>query len=77
MATLQNLKNRLIDRIMVTKNEKLLSAIEDIFNSTQSEEKLELNSEQIEMLLMSEKDIRENNLVSEEDIRKSDAEWMS
>ncbi|MCO6360890.1 hypothetical protein [Roseivirga pacifica] len=34
MTTLDSLRNRLIDQILTTKNEKLLKAIEDILQST-------------------------------------------
>ena len=77
MTTLDSLKNRLIDRIMITKNEKLLAAIESIFTSTQEEDILNLTSEQVEMLQMSERDIENGDLISESDLDKSDAEWMS
>lgn len=40
MATLDNLKIRLIARILVTKDEKLLNAIDTIFDSTQSKRKI-------------------------------------
>lgn len=76
MTNLDNIKNRLIDRIMATKNEQLLSAIDSIFKSTQVEEKLPLNSNQIEMLMMSENDIEQGNLISESDLNKADSEWM-
>ena len=66
MRTLQKLKTRLIDKIMVSENEQLLSAIEDIFSATQIEEKIILTSEQLEMLEMSEKDIEKNRLISED-----------
>jgi dihydrofolate reductase len=77
MTTLENIKNRLIDRILVTKNEQLLKAIDTILNSTQTDEKLTLNSHQIEMLAMSENDIKEGNLISESDLKKADSEWMN
>lgn len=77
MAKLENIKNRLIDRIMVTKNEQLLSAIDSILNSTQTDEKLALDTHQIEMLLMSENDIEEGNIISESDLEKEDREWMN
>ena len=76
MTTLAHIKNRLIDRILVTQNEQLLTAIGNIFNSTQTEEKLSLSSEQIEMLMMSERDIEEGNLISGADLKKMDPEWM-
>jgi len=77
MAGLDSIKNNLIDKILATKNEKLLNAISSIFDSTQMDETLSLTSEQIEMLQMSEKDIENGNLVSESDLNKADAEWIS
>lgn len=77
MTALENIKNRLIDRILVTKNEQLLNAIDSIFNSTQTDEKLSLNSHQIEMLMMSENDIEKGNLISESDLKKVDSKWMN
>jgi len=76
MTSLDSIKNNLIDRILATKNEMLLKAIGNIFDSTQIEELLTLTSEQIEMLLMSEKDIENGNLISESDLNKTDAEWL-
>ena len=69
MTTLDSIKNRLIDRILVARNEKFLEAIENIFVSTQKEEVISLSSEQIEMLMMSEQDIKNGNLVSESEMK--------
>ncbi len=77
MTGLENIKNNLIDRILATKNEKLLKAISNIFDSTQREEIMSLTSEQIEMLVMSEKDIENGNLVSESELNKTDSEWLN
>lgn len=77
MNALENIKNSLIDRILATKNEQLLEAIKNIFDSTQSEEIIALSTEQIEMLSMSEKDIDEGKLVSESELSKTDAKWLS
>jgi hypothetical protein len=77
MKTMDIVKNRLIDRIMVTNNEQLLSAIENIFNSTQTDDKLILDSHQIEMLMMSENDIQQEDLISESDLKDEDSKWMN
>lgn len=76
MKNIDIVKNRLIDKIMVTNNEQFLNAIDNIFSSTQTETKLALDSHQIEMLLMSEKDINSGNLISEADLKKTDSQWM-
>lgn len=76
MAAIQKIKNRLIDKILASKNEELLSAIESIFESTQKEEKVKLNSFEKELMMLSEIDIEYGNVVSDEELRKSDAKWM-
>jgi TATA-box binding protein (TBP) (component of TFIID and TFIIIB) len=76
MKTIDIIRNRLIDKIMVRDNEQLLIAIENIFNSTQNEDELNLDSDQIELLFMSENDIKLGNMVSEADLKKADSKWM-
>jgi len=77
MKAIDNIKNSLIDRILATKNERLLEALNSIFDSTQSEEVISLSSEQIEMLSMSEKDIESGKFISESELKKRDSEWLS
>ena len=77
MAALDVIKNSLIDRILATNNEKLLNAINSIFDSTQIDEIVSLSSEQIEMLQMSEKDIENGDIVSESELNKTDSKWLS
>ena len=58
-------------------NKKLLFAIENMISSSETEQEITLDSFQIEMLLMSEEDIKEGRLISEADLEKKDAEWMN
>ena len=76
MNGIDSIKNRLIDQILATKNERLLEAINNIFEFTQQDNIVALSSEQIEMLQMSEKDIENGNLVSELNLNKADSEWI-
>ncbi len=77
MTGIEIIKNNLIDRILATRNEKLLQAISNIFESTQTDDIVSLSSEQIEMLLMSEKDIESGNLISESELNESDSKWLN
>jgi len=77
MTALENIKNSLIDKILATKNEKLLEAIDRIFTSTQIDEIISLSSEQIEMLSISERDIQTGNFITESDLNKRDSELLS
>jgi len=76
MTTLENIRNRLIDRILSAKNEKFLEAIEKIFVITQQEEEIKLYPEQKEMLMMSDTDIEKGNVVSESELEKMDSKWL-
>jgi hypothetical protein len=77
MTTLDILKNNLIDKILATQNEKLLSSLFGIFESSNKEEKIILTSEQLEILMMSENDIKKGNLFSEDDLKSMDGKWIS
>jgi len=76
ITALDSIKNSLIDQILVTKNEKLLKAISNIFESTENEDIMHLSSEQIEMLTFSENDIESKKIISEEKLMKSDRKWL-
>jgi hypothetical protein len=77
MDTLDSLKNNLIEKIIATQNEKLLSALISIFEVSKSEEKISFSSAQLKMLNMSEEDIKYGRLYTEEDIEKLDSKWMN
>ena len=72
MTSIDMVKNRLIDRIIVSKNRDLLEALDKLLTFTQNEEILTLSSQQIELLMMSEQDIQDGNLISETDLEKLD-----
>ena len=77
MSGIESIKNNLKDRILATRNEKLLQAISAIFESTQNDDVIVLSSEQIEMLLLSEKDIENEDFISESELNDSDAKWLN
>lgn len=77
MTSLDILRNRLIDQILMTKNEKLLNAISDVFQSTKEEDNVELNSYQIEMIEMGLEDLKNGNTITQDELDRQDAEWMS
>lgn len=77
MTTLDNIRNNLISHIMVSKNEKLLKAISNIFDSTRENDIVSLSPQQIEVLMMSEQDIENDRLIPAEKLEQSDSEWLS
>lgn len=78
METIDALRNKLVEKIFLTRNIKLLDAIDKIFSSTESviDNKFQLSSTQKEMLSLAEEDIKYGSVISDEDLRKMDEEWM-
>jgi len=78
MASIEIIKTRLIDKILASSNQGLLEAIDSLFTTSQdaADEVYELTSEQIEMLMMSEEDIKYGRLITQEELDKTDKEWL-
>ena len=78
MASIEIIKTRLIDKILASSNQGLLEAIDSLFTTSQdaADEVYELTSEQIEMLMLSEEDIKYGRLITQEELDKSDKEWL-
>jgi predicted transcriptional regulator len=76
MTNIQALKSKLIDRILISKNEKMLSAINDILASTEDSTLFEFDSHQIEMIKQGEEDIENGDFLTQEELDKSDAKWL-
>jgi hypothetical protein len=72
MTSIDMVKNRLIDKILVTQNRDLLEAVDKLLTFTNNDDIVTLSSQQIEMLMMSEQDIMDGNLITETDLKKLD-----
>tara|TARA_B110001450_G_C17659392_1_gene496570 strand:+ start:732 stop:974 length:243 start_codon:yes stop_codon:yes gene_type:complete len=78
MATVDKIRNGLIDKILSIKNRDILEALDTFLSSSTSEsDKIELTKEQIAMLEMSEKDIKNGELISQEAMDKRNLEWLN
>lgn len=78
MATVDNIRNGLIDKIRTIKNKELLKALDKIISSgTPDSEIPELTDEQRVMLEMSEDDIKNGRLISQEAMNKRNLEWLN
>ncbi len=77
MENLETLRASLVQKIFSTNNLNLLEAINQIFSSTEVEEKeYKLSENQKKLLMLAEDDIKYGRLVSDEELRKMDEEWM-
>lgn len=77
MATVDNIRNGLIDKILSIRNKDVLIALDKLIASSASESEIvELTNEQKIMLEMSEQDIKEGKLISQEAMNKRNLEWL-
>ncbi|WP_147676145.1 hypothetical protein [Algibacter pacificus] len=78
MATLDNIRNGLIEKILSIRNKDFLEALDKLITSSESEsEIIELTNEQKLMLEMSEKDIKDGKLISQDAMNKRNLEWLN
>lgn len=78
MATVDNIRNGLIAKILSIKNKDFLEALDRIITSNASEsEILALSDEQKLMLEMSEEDIQSGRFISQEAMDKRNLEWLN
>jgi hypothetical protein len=78
MATVEKIRNGLIDKILSIKNKDFLEALDKLVSSSASAmEIVELTDEQKLMLEMSEEDIRNGKLISQEALEKRNLEWLN
>lgn len=77
MATVENIRNRLIDKILSIKNIDILEALDKLISvSSLESDTVLLTDEQKILLEMSEKDIEAGNLISQEAMDKRNLEWL-
>lgn len=78
MATVNTLRNTLIDKIQSIKNKDFLVALNKLIDSNTSESEIvKLTEEQLRMLEMSELDIKNGKLISQEAMNKRNLEWLN
>lgn len=77
MATVDTLRNDLIDKLFSISNKEYLLALNKLVdNSVYQTEPIQLSDEQITMLKLSDKDIAAGNLFPDDEVSKSDLQWL-
>ena len=78
MATVDSIRNGLIDKILSIKNKDFLEALDKLISSSSSElEIVEVTEEQKKILEMSERDIKDGKVISQEAMDKRNLEWLN
>jgi hypothetical protein len=77
MATADNIRNNIIDKLLTISNKEYLNALfQMVENSKVDSDKVKLSDEQILMLQMSEKDIKKGKLIDQKNLDKEDLKWL-
>jgi hypothetical protein len=78
MATVDNIRNGLIDKILAIKNRDFLEALDKLVSTSVYESEIaEITDEQKIMLEMSEQDIKDGKLISQKAMDKRNLEWLN
>lgn len=78
MAAVDEVRNKLIEKIKSVKNKELLEALDTIVSaSAYDADIVKLTAAQKAMLEMSEEDIRAGNVISQEEMVKKNLEWLN
>jgi hypothetical protein len=77
MATVDTLRNNLIDKLLTISNKDYLQALNQLIESSAVEDNaVSLTEEQILILHLSDKDIAVNRLITQEQLDKRDLQWL-
>jgi hypothetical protein len=78
MATVDKIRNGLIDKILSIRNKEFLETLDKLIVSSDAQsETIELTDAQKKMLEMSEKDIQDGKTISQEAMNKRNLEWLN
>jgi len=78
MATLKDIRNRVIDSLMSIDNPEYLIALEKMIKSSNIEHsKVPLTEEQKIMLAMSDDDIQSGRLIDQKSLNEQELEWLT
>jgi hypothetical protein len=76
MKTADNIRNRLIDKILAIQNTDFLKALDNLVSTSAQADTVRITKEQREMLKMSERDIAAGKLISHDRLDIEDKEWL-
>ncbi|HET9055069.1 MAG TPA: hypothetical protein VFM90_12895 [Cyclobacteriaceae bacterium] len=78
MATVEQLRNSVIDKLMTISDRKYLETLHDLITKNSSQNKIfTLSKTQTEILNMSEADIEQGRFLSQEQLDNEDTAWLN
>ena len=77
MASADNLRNSIIDKLLtITNKDYLLALYQLVEKSALEKDTVKLTQEQVLMLQLSDQDIKKGRLISQEQLDKEDLQWL-
>ncbi len=77
MSATDHIRNGIIEKLLTISNKDYLTALFQLVkNSTSDKDTVKLTEEQLVMLKLSDRDIKEGNLISQSQLDKSDLKWL-
>lgn len=76
MSSLNDLRNRVIEKVKLTKDEKDLAFLDDLLSKINSTEVYTYSSTEEQLLKLAEEDISYGRVISQEELDKQDEDWM-
>lgn len=77
MTTTDHIRNGIIEQLLTISNKDYLTALFQLVkNSPADTETVKLTEEQILMLKLSDRDIKEGKLIAQSQLDKSDLKWL-
>jgi len=77
MATIDSLRNNIIDKLLTISNKDYLAALYQLVEKSKVDNDIvKLTEEQTLMLQLSDKDILKEKLISQEQLDKRDLKWL-
>ena len=77
MATIDHLRNGIINKHLTISNKNYLAALSQLVeNSSVEKNTVKLTEEQMLMLQLSDKDIKSGRIINQAQLNKSDLKWL-
>lgn len=78
MATTDHIRNGIIEKLLTISNKDYLTALFQLVKSNQTDKDLvALSEEQVLMLQLSEKDIKQGRVIKQAQLDKQDLKWLT
>lgn len=76
MASVENLRNTLISKLMTVSDKHMLEAVDKLLSSSSDNKQIKLTKEQMLMIEISLQDMEEGKVISHKELVDQEREWL-